>query len=552
MKEHIDFFETFRGELIGKLGFRSKFIRYWGTQTIDGVEVLNKNFMVYPGFDTNINIKRMLKILNMTSDIESADFSPIAGFYLWLNPDKGAADLLELNREILAERVDTLCPQDEWKYGTINYIEKQDPSIFNGYTKEQLLAYIDNDYRRIFDRDNGFVVGDTLIENLMGKYVLFDDGTEFDVEVLSSSVTAVPTNISVYITDPEGGGTYKSKQVRYTGLSISIRYKRKVFDIDPNGLLITTMFEEAEEAKVKELKELMAGYNEYDETGGYVEQEPLTNEVWYKGQLRVSALRAKGISVTSTLELVLGALDTGQIKKKVPWYKKVLGFVLIVIALVITYYTGNVGFTASAIAYAMGAAILIMVLIQAQWGKNNAAAAEYMGRWVKVAQVISIVASVYEGVWQAIAKLAVAKAVTEATGSEALGALASLAVGSVTTSGASLGKIVDDMVVYVQKEYVSIAMKVLQATMELKQKDMNNDLQDLSRYNQQLQEQIAEEGERNGLLTDISLRVSLNPLATSMTRYDYDFPYGAEYSEIHIGNIQRSQYAKAGGLNIIT
>ena len=48
MKSYIDFFETFKGEFVGSLKFKNKFIRLWGTQTIDGVEVLRERFEVYP------------------------------------------------------------------------------------------------------------------------------------------------------------------------------------------------------------------------------------------------------------------------------------------------------------------------------------------------------------------------------------------------------------------------------------------------------------------------------------------------------------------------
>ena len=50
MKSYIDFFETYKGELLGTKKFRNKFIRLWGTETINGVQVMKSRFTVYPGY----------------------------------------------------------------------------------------------------------------------------------------------------------------------------------------------------------------------------------------------------------------------------------------------------------------------------------------------------------------------------------------------------------------------------------------------------------------------------------------------------------------------
>ena len=52
MKSYIDFFETLKGEFIASLKFKNKFIKLWGTHTLDDVEVLNDKFYLSPGFDT--------------------------------------------------------------------------------------------------------------------------------------------------------------------------------------------------------------------------------------------------------------------------------------------------------------------------------------------------------------------------------------------------------------------------------------------------------------------------------------------------------------------
>ena len=170
MKSYIDFFETYKGELLGTKKFRNKFIRLWGTETIDGVKVMKSRFTVYPGYlnknadgtytDEAKKIQSFCKMLGSWSQIKESNFKAIAGYYFYLNPDKD--DTSELSKELLAEKVDLFCPKDEWQECTINYIDQSNPTRFDGWTKEQILTYIDNDYANIFNNGNGFIIEDDI------------------------------------------------------------------------------------------------------------------------------------------------------------------------------------------------------------------------------------------------------------------------------------------------------------------------------------------------------------------------------------------------------
>ena len=234
MKSYIDFSETYKGEMLGAKRFRNRFIRRWGTETIDGVKVMKKRFTVYPGHlakgvdgkytDNANNIQNFCKMLGSWNQVKEANFSSIAGYYFYLNPNKN--DTSELAKELLAEKVDMFCPKDEWQECTINYIDQTDPTKFDGWSKEQILAYIDNDYANIFSSGNGFIIEDDIDKLAIGQYVLFDDGTEFAVEVVSTSVTAMQNTAGLQYT------LGRSKNIYYTGLNVVIRYKRIVDGID--------------------------------------------------------------------------------------------------------------------------------------------------------------------------------------------------------------------------------------------------------------------------------------------------------------------------------
>lgn len=551
MKEHIDFFETFKSEFLGTKRFQNKLIRLWGTELLDGIEVMNQRFMIYPNINSSDNtvktrVLRMCKMLGIKNQMEEADFSPIAGYYLWFNPDKGSASQLNLNDLLLAEKIDEFCPRYEWRYSTINYVDKADPTKFDGWTKEQILTYIDNDYRNIFSLDNGFVIGDTIEQTAMGKYVLFDIDGEFEVEVLSDQITAIPvTNVSNYLTT-------STNRLRYTGLSIDIRYRRVTPSVDPTKSLVIAMKAEQEEYRLKVLLELQNSSSSimYSEEGSglFGQKEPTTDLVWYKDRLRLSAIKGIGIPSKTVVNTILDTLDTGQIKKKVKWYKKLLGIVLIVVVL---YFTWGYGW--QVVAIAMGVTAVVLSVIQAQWAKNNAAAAGYMGRWVRIANIISITASVYTSWKQALLRMATSKAVEKVTGSTELGEVAGLAVGAANgpKGGFSLSDLATKVGDYLTKEWASMSMKVANMALRYIQTERNADLADREAI-VAAQNETLESTDSNTLFGLEHIKQAPEQLAGIATRYDYDFPYGAEYATIHIGNIQRSSYAKGAGLNVIT
>ena len=568
MKSYIDFFETYKGEMLGAKRFRNRFIRRWGTETIDGVKVMKKRFTVYPGHlakgvdgkytDNANNIQNFCKMLGSWSQIKEANFGAIAGYYFWLNPNKN--DTSELAKELLAEKVDMFCPKDEWQECTINYIDQTDPTKFDGWTKEQILAYIDNDYANIFSSGNGFIIEDDIDKLAIGQYVLFDDGTEFAVEVISTSVTAMQNTAGLQYT------LGRSKNIYYTGLNVVIRYKRIVDGIDPDGLLITAMIEEdntANKAKVQELQRSVLNSSNEIESG----TDLLDNELWYKGQLRYSAVLATGIKTKTAVETILSTLDTGTIKKKVKWYKKALGFVLIVIAIVLSIVPGTQIAAAGlwgTLAIYMGVAMLMMTLIQAQWAKTNAAAAGYMGRWVKIANIISMVAglaAVITNIAKTAATQSLAQAATAAGSSTVTKEIATAAVKEATAQVAKmtftetlqaitfdgLMSAAGDMLI---SSWKSIGMKVAGMAISMRQEEMQADLANATAQYEDSQEALSEMCDRNMDIgvEDIKWYTDLSSQANA--RYDFNAPYEAEPSVIHIGNICKASFYNGARMNL--
>lgn len=569
MKSYIDFFETYKGEMLAGKRFRNRFIRRWGTETIDGVKVMKKRFTVYPGHlqtDSNgnytktaNNIQNFCKMLGSWNQVKEADFSPIAGYYFWLNPNKNDTSVLE--KELLAEKIDMFCPKDVWQEYTINYIDKNDPTKFDGWSKEQILTYIDNDYANIFSSDNGFIIEDDIDKLAIGQYVLFDDGTEFAVEVISSSRTAIQN------TPGQEFVLGRTKNLYYTGLNVAIRYKRIVDGINPDGALIAGMLAETNGDKKAVLQELQR--SSINAFGKIISTTDLLEDlVWYKGRLRYSAVIATGVKTKTAVETILSTLDTGTIKKKVKWYKKVLGFVLIVVAIAIAVVTAGAGAPLSAvltsIAIAVGIATLVMTLIQAQWAKSNAAAASYMGRWVKIANIISIVAgitAVIANIAKTAAAQSLAQAATAAGSSSVTKEITTAAVKEATAQVAKmtftetlqaitfdgLMSAAGDMLI---SSWKSIGMKVAGKAIEMRQAEIHADLVELTAQAEDTAEALAEMTDRNMNIgvEDIKWYTDLSSQAN--TRYDFNAPYEAEPSVIHIGNICKASFYNGARMNL--
>ena len=545
MKTYIDFFETLKGEFIGALKFRNKFVRLWGTTIIDDVKVMNKLFIIYPGHTTNKDIQRMCKMLGMWSSVKEAQFNTIAGYYLYFNPAKDSANQAELSRELLAEKIDSFCSKNVWIEGRINYIDKQNPTAFQGKDKQYILDYIDNDYRNIFSNENGFIVADNITEATMSKYVLFDDDNEFEVEVIKTQVVPIDKEIVL--------NTFNSKTVKYTGLTVEFKYRRIVEDVDPDKSLVTSMIEEKDIYQEEVLAELQRSTSGDDDNayGNWGQAAVTTNDIWYKDQLRYDVIYGN-VTRKVAMPIILGLLDTGQIQKKVKWYKKILGFVLLVIAVVLAAPTG--GGSLALLALYVGVAVLIMTIIQAQWAKTNAAAAGYMGRWVRIGSIFSTIAgigAVIQGIIREIAKTAIVTAAMEA-GKQTLIAAATEATIAVTKMSlvealktVTLDSVLSTAGQLITSNLKSIAFKVASYAISSRQAKMESNIANKSSELESQEDQIeafTADKQSNFALED--MKVYTEQIKSAMSRYDYDALYSPEYATIHIGNIQRASSYK--------
>ena len=434
MKSYIDFFETFKGEFVGSLKFKNKFIRLWGTQTIDGVEVLRERFEVYPNTRAE-RVQKLLRHIGADKDVNSADMGSVESYYFWINPSKAETLSQDNLEDLIAEKVNLYCAIGEKLRITINISDAGDYIDFKDFTKQQIYDYIVSDYDTNFNRLDQYAVGDTLLTTTIGSYIPFDKGEHFTVSVVNASVSSIPTkqklnswdnDIESYITVYKAGISVELEAIRKSNLSGSAKIVQHIVD-------------EKKEYDTVKLQQLLESESNESTDGGSIwirnRKPSKTDDVWYKGKLRIGFLNSQ-LKHKDKLGILISSIDTGYTQKKTKWWKKLLGPVLIIAAVFLALVPGGQGFSAALLSIALnvGIAVLIMTALSIYWGKHgDPAAAQYIGRWIKIGQIISAVTGIAGMIANIARQAAIQSATTAAT-------TAAGAAGTATATATFLGQ----------------------------------------------------------------------------------------------------------------
>ena len=564
-KSYIDFFETFKGEFLATTRFKNKFIRLWGTEYVDGIEVLKDRFVVYPNTSSQ-SVQRFLKLLNAQEQINSAKFEGVTSYYFWLNSSK--ADTLSQDNieDVIASKINAYCSIDEELQFTLTFSSNEDYNYFKGFTKTQIFNYITNDYDTAYNTLENYAIGDTLLTNVIGSYILFDNKEHFNTTLVDAAVVAVPY-----------GENKISANTRYkAGIVVKLNTKR-TSNVLSSSSLITHIVDESNEANRTALQQFLeSDTNETvsSESMWIKDRKGKTDFEWYKGRLRVSFLNDKSIKTKDRVKILLSALDTGYTQKKAKWWQKVLGPVLIVIAIVIAVVTAGAGAPISAyltaIAIATGIAALTMTLLQVYFAKHGqGGAASYMGRWVKIASIISTVTGIAgmmsnlsrKFATEAFVREAVKQGANETTVRSAAAlmstaelASANAAIGASVNVGA-IGTVVKEIVFSSVtsgwQSMVSTAMKVIKFAADMlgkmKAKSMNSEINSLTEARDKVAEELEDINDKELHIGIENIKWYTDELRMDNMQFEVDYLY--EGTQMNIG---RPSFYTAKGLNIIS
>lgn len=384
MKEpQIDIYATATQGYLNKVGWKKKFLRYWGTETVDGIEVLKKRHYYYPSISDDD--KKLFQHLNVYEDLKSSSMSGISSAWMYLNA--GADDLEDYTTEAIVQQVDFDIPDGKYavnisrKYkltkGRYNkiLIEYEDPlRLFNTeLTDAEVITLITNNYQDVLD--NYTVEGgeEDSVVNVVATHVMLGSDA-FDGEI-----TEVVSTYAEYGSE----GSYEVKE----GYSITIQLEQVGAVTGTDAIIVAienyVTAKLAAEAEATALANATRSWLTSSTT-----EEKTDDYLWYKGQLRASVFDPENLKTADCISLVQGALDTGYKKKSVPWYKKLLGLIIFVVAF---YFSGGTAAaTLGQLAYSVSVATLAVSLASAAmaaWGDELGASA--VGEFASKVSVLS-------------------------------------------------------------------------------------------------------------------------------------------------------------------
>jgi len=586
-KPQIDIYSTQVMGYIQTVGWKNKFIKYWGTEKVDGIEVLKKISYTHPKTAIDEDLLRHLKVY---AEVMASDSEGIVSAWLYINPDKFDVSA-EIENDILANKINRELEDDKQYtihivslYGSNTLHEAvdkiEDLDDYNVYM-ENLREYIKNNYVEILNNYTVEGDNDNSIAYLISKYAMMPDVEKLDVDITDLSITVIDKPITYKDSDGTtrrpiwyAPRTYKDVTITIT---LSVHKNSLINATDPIFIHIA----EGDKVRALEAQQLLESI--VDEVVGTFNTLPwrrlgTTNDYFYRDQLRVSVFKYKesGIKVKDVINLVTSALDSDYQKKKAKWYKKLIGIVVFVVAFILAIPSGGASLAAAAatmtlgeVAFALAIAALavnLTVAAMSMWGDTTGAQANQpfakavgvLSSFVSVVSVINnvatkmVLASATEAVKREAMQQATAELGTEAS-KEVIKELARdyaiEATRSITIDGVKeyMKELVRGTVNSTLKVSLEQAVKGVNFVAKLVIGNETKNLQkSLERKNNALLKQEEEMVTQTALQRDLSMAFMnsyTKPLEGMKEPFEVDWQYEGTSGPLHIGNIQIRYHA---------
>lgn len=413
MKPYIDFQASLTSDMLACKKFKNRLIRYWGTTYVNGVHVFNKTYQFFPHHKREQH-RRLYRLLGIDQQMMETHISRSqvdeAHFFFKKNVWTGRPPL---ERTILTTRINSFYPGNTKKTITLKMYDNSNPLRFKGWTKQQILDYVDTNYAVLLNSTYVEVSTGSMAEDAVAMYAMLDDQGIFKIDVISAGITSVKTYKSVYVgttsIDEEGGLVYDTKDIVSikSGIHLTIEVT-KLIDVWETSNFINALMRENSELRLRNLQMLQSS------TENISYQEALRRELdpdnndteesdYFIGKyLKVACADSYFMNRKKFISNVFASLDTKIEEKeqeKMSTWDRILLILIIIIVIVITVFTGGFGsgLSGAIIGLATAATIVTFTFIAiqmmyAQSGEN--AKAEGMGSWVKVSGIISTVLNI--------------------------------------------------------------------------------------------------------------------------------------------------------------
>ena len=413
MKPYIDFQASLTSDMLACKKFKNRLIRYWGTTYVNGVHVFNKTYQFFPHHKREQH-RRLYRLLGIDQQMMETHISRSqvdeAHFFFKKNVWTGRPPL---ERTILTTRINSFYPGNTKKTITLKMYDNSDPLRFKGWTKQQILDYVDTNYAVLLNSTYVEVSTGSMAEDAVAMYAMLDDQGIFKIDVISAGITSVKTYKSGYVgttsIDEEGGLVYDTKDIVSikSGIHLTIEVT-KLIDVWENSNFINALMRENSELRLRNLHMLQSS------TENISYQEALRRELdpdnndteesdYFIGKyLKVACADSYFMNRKKFISNVFASLDTKIEEKeqeKMSTWDRIVLIVIIIIVIVITVFTGGFGSGLSGAVAGLATVATVVtftfIAIQMMYAQSGETAkAEGMGSWVKVSGIISTVLNI--------------------------------------------------------------------------------------------------------------------------------------------------------------
>lgn len=403
-KPIIDLVAARMAESLTKRSFINRFIRYWGTVVVDGVEVLDHRRIFWDRwsrFSQGDNTDKLMRHLKAYDSIRQSSYKKVYYAYLYLNPTKGVELGDELLRSNLVKAKNAL--PDEVEFEVRLFLDNGTKLDLGSYTQtnEQMLATIRSKIGIIKSGYNVEANYDKYISTLARYGLLY---------AASAKIQSVVRGF-VKVTTTETDFGNNSYTVDVLVPAVTIKYKCLKSDFTDGSTTVNSIISDYTSGTgvwadyTKRLVNSVANTN--TDTFGFVDYDyhsPALPELWHNSYafanhpprtrwyLKASVLRDPGLSLDEKVELITSILDSDAEVEDSSW--GVFSIFVVIVAIVLAVPSGGTSLTLTTLAVAVVtfAAIIAIGAMLAQ-GLGLDSEAQMLGQLSSMIAPIVMVAS---------------------------------------------------------------------------------------------------------------------------------------------------------------
>ena len=430
MKPYIDFQATITRDMLASKRFKHRLIKYWGTTYVNGVHVFNKTYQFFPNHKAERH-RRLYRLFDIDDQMmkQSISKSQVDECHFYFKKNRWTGVPI-LERELLANKINNFFPALVKKRVTLKMVDLSNPDRFKGWTKEQILEYVDTNYETLINSTNVETTAGTMAEDAVCLYAMLDNEGVFTVNVIEAGVAPLKDYKSKYTgnstTNEDGDIVYTTKDIvtlkTSIYLTLDITRNRLVRD---NSQFINAVMRENSELRKRNLEMLQSA----DENISYQEairreldddnNDTEENDFFIGKYLKVACADSYFMNRDRFIKNVFSSLDTKieyKEKDKLSTWERI-GFILIFVALIVLNVLTGGATTPLTVAYIATVTMFIYLAIQISYANSGESAkAESMGKYVKIAGIVSAVlniANIIQNFFEEATSTAVASAATE-------------------------------------------------------------------------------------------------------------------------------------------